>query len=113
MTSNDTSGGQGGHRSTNDPEGMGGADTGAGAGTLGGTGTSDLGGTGSGAGMGGLGSRGDPGGASDLGGEGIAGTEAGDLTGTEITGAGGPGDLRNETGDVRRSGPKPDTNPVP
>jgi hypothetical protein len=34
-------------RSTDDPEGLGGADTGAGAGNLGGTGAGDLGGTGS------------------------------------------------------------------
>jgi hypothetical protein len=66
-------------RSTDDPEGLGGADTGAGAGNLGGTGAGDLGGTGSGAGMGGLGSTGDPGGTGDLGGGGVAGTEAGDL----------------------------------
>ena len=72
-----------------------------------------LGGTGSGAGMGGLGSSGDPGGTGDLGGDGIAGTEAGDLTGTETTAAGGPGDVRDETGDVQRSGPKPDTDPAP
>lgn len=113
MTSSNASGGQGRDRSTNDPEGMGGADTGAGAGNLGGTGTGDLGGTGSGAGMGGLGSAGDPGGTGDLGGDEGAGTEPGDLTGTETTAAGGPGDVRDQTGDVRRSGPKPDTNPAP
>jgi len=62
MSSSDTA--EGRDRSTNDPEGMGGADTGAGAGNLGGTGTGDLGG----AGMGGLGSSGDPGGTGDLGG---------------------------------------------
>jgi hypothetical protein len=100
-------------RSAKDPEGLGGADTGAGAGNLGGTGAGDLGGTGSGAGMGGLGSTGDPGGTGDLGGDGLAGAEAGDLTGTETAEAGSPGDVRDETADVRRSGPKPDTNPAP
>jgi hypothetical protein len=115
MTSNDTSGGQGGHRSTNDPEGMGGADTGAGTGTLGGTGTSDLGGTGSGAGMGGLGSTGDPGGASDLGGEGIAGTEAGDLTGTESPEPAGlaTSATRPATSDGRGRSPTPTQFPDP
>jgi hypothetical protein len=113
MASSDTSGDHARDRSTNDPEGLGGADTGAGAGNLGGTGAGDLGGTGSGAGMGGLGSTGDPGGTGDLGGGGVAGTEAGDLTGTETTAAGEPGDMRDETGDLRRSGSKPDTNPAP
>jgi hypothetical protein len=41
------------------------------------------------------------------------GAAAGDLTGTETSAAGGPDDVRDETGDVRRSGPKPDTNPGP
>jgi hypothetical protein len=68
MNSGDVSAGQAGDRSTNDPEGMGGADTGAGADNLG---------------------------------------------GTETTEAGGPGEVRDETGDLRRSGPKPDTNPAP
>ena len=113
MTSSDTSDGHARDRSTNYPEGLGGADTGAGAGNLGGTGAGDLGGTGSGAGMGGLGSTGDPGGTGDLGGGGVAGTEAGDLTGTETTAAGEPGGMRDETGDLRRSGSKPDTNPAP
>jgi hypothetical protein len=113
MTGSDTSDDGTRDRSTDDAEGLGGADTGAGAGNLGGTGAGDLGGTGSGAGMGGLGSTGDPGGTGDLGGDGLAGSEAGDLTGTETTGVGGPGDIRDETGDVRRSGPKPDTSSAP
>jgi hypothetical protein len=113
MTSSDTSGDHARDRSTNDSQGLGGADTGAGAGNLGGTGAGDLGGTGSGAGMGGLGSTGDPGGTGDLGGDGVAGSEAGDLTGTETSAAGRPGEIRDEAGDVRRSGPKPDTNPAP
>jgi hypothetical protein len=113
MTSSDATRGEPGDRPANEPEGMGGADTGAGAGNLGGTGSGDLGGTGSGAGMGGLGSTGDPGGTGDLGGDGLAGTEPGDLTGTETSAAGGPGDVRDETGDVQRSGPKPDANPAP
>jgi hypothetical protein len=113
MTTSDTSGDRADDRSTIDPEGMGGADTGAGAGNLGGTGTGDLGGAGGGEGMGGLGSTGDPGGASDLGGDGGGGSEAGDLAGTETTGAGTPANLRDETADVQRSGSKPDTNPTP
>jgi hypothetical protein len=113
MTSSDVPDDQAGERPASDPEGISGADTGAGAGNLGGTGTGDLGGTGSGAGMGGLGSTADPGGTGDLGGGGVAGTETGDLTGTETNAAGEPGDVRDETGDVQRSGPKPDTNPAP
>jgi hypothetical protein len=113
VTGSDTSGDHARDRSANDPEGLGGADTGAGAGNLGGTGTGDLGGTGSGAGTGGLGGTGDPGGMGDLGGDGGAGSEPGDLTGTETTAAGGPGDVRDETGDVRRSGAKPDMNSAP
>jgi hypothetical protein len=109
----DNSGDRADDRSTNDPEGLGGADTAAGAGNLGGTGTGDLGGTGGGEGMGGLGSTGDPGGTSDLGGDGVAGSEAGDLAGTETTAAGAPGNLRGETADVRRSGSQQDTNPAP
>jgi hypothetical protein len=51
-------------------------------------------------------------GGADTGAGDLGGTGAGDLTGTETTAAGGPGDVRDETGDLRRSGPKPDTNPV-
>jgi hypothetical protein len=101
-----------GDRPVDDAAGMGGAGTATGAGNLGGSGGGDLGGSGSGAGAGGLGSTGDPGGASDLGGAGAAGTEAGDLTGTETAAPGGPGDVREQPGDLQRSGPKPDTNPA-
>jgi hypothetical protein len=100
-------------RSANEPEGMGGADTGAGAGNLGGRGTGDLGGAGSGTGTGGLGGGGDPGGTGDLGGGPGPGSDPGDLDGVETTAAGHPAGVRDETGDLRRSGPKPDTTSAP